>query len=186
MVISGSIKTKNKKNKVMKQFINNLFKKKSKTHFYPTDVWSTIAEKHDLKNKLWQEAKRQGSDLGEGIILYGEIYGTGIQKIYTYGLEDIQFAAFDLKINGEYCATEVTKIITQDLLQLPHVEVLYKGKWSQEIQDKYTFNNFIPGTKVPEEGIVIKYHTGERQKIAKVINPDYLIFAEKHDVEDSH
>jgi hypothetical protein len=39
---------------------------------------------------------------------------------------------------------------------------------------------------VPEEGIVIKYHTGERQKIAKVINPDYSIFAEKHNVGDSH
>jgi hypothetical protein len=71
-------------------------------------------------------------------------------------------------------------------LELPYVEILHYGKWSQEIQDKYTFNNFIPNTKVPEEGIVIKHQTGTREKIAKVINPDYLIFAEKHNVEDSH
>lgn len=170
----------------MKKFIKNLFKRKSKTHFYPTDVWSTIAEKYDIKAKLWEEAKRQGSDLGEGLILYGEIYGAGIQKNYTYGLEDIQFAAFDIKINGEYCATEVTEVITQDLLQLPHVEVLYEGKWDQEIQDSYIFDNFIEGTKVPHEGIVIKHTSGERKKVAKVINPDYLIYGEKNDVGDSH
>ncbi len=154
--------------------------------FYSTDVWRTIAEKYDIKAKLWEEAKRQGSDLGEGLILYGEIYGAGIQKNYEYGLKDIEFAAFDIKINGEYCATEVTEVITQDLLQLPHVEVLYTGNWDQEIQDEYTFNNFIPGTKVPHEGIVIKHVSGERQKVAKVINPDYLIYGEKHDVGDSH
>jgi len=44
----------------------------------------------------------------------------------------------------------------------------------------------IKGTKVPHEGIVIKYHTGERQKVAKVINPEYLIFGEKNDIGDSH
>lgn len=154
--------------------------------FYSEDVWKTIAEKYDIKAKLWQEAKRQGSDLGEGLILYGEIYGAGIQKNYTYGLEDIQFAAFDIKINGEYCATEVTEVITQDLLQLPHVEVLYEGKWNQEVQDMFIFNNFIEGTKVPHEGIVIKEISGDRKKVAKVINPDYLIYGEKNDVGDSH
>lgn len=154
--------------------------------FYSEDVWKTIAEKYDIKAKLWEEAKRQGSDLGEGLILYGEIYGAGIQKNYTYGLEDIQFAAFDIKINGEYCATEVTEVITQDLLQLPHVEVLYEGLWNQEIQDSFVFNNFIEGTKVPHEGIVIKHISGDRKKVAKVINSDYLIYGEKHDIGDSH
>ena len=154
--------------------------------YYSEDVWKTIAEKYDIKAKLWQEAKRQGFHLGEGIILYGEIYGAGIQKNYEYGLTDIQFAAFDIKINGEYCATEVTEVITQDLLDLPHVEVLYEGLWNQEIQDDYVFNNFIPGTKVPHEGIVIKITSGERNKVAKVINPDYLIYGEKNDVGDSH
>jgi RNA ligase (TIGR02306 family) len=155
--------------------------------FYSTDVWRTIAEKYDIKEKLWEEAKRQGvKSLGEGIILYGEIYGAGIQKNYEYGLTDIQFAAFDIKIDGEYLATQVTEIITQDLLNLPHVEVLYEGKWDQEIQDSFVFNNFIEGTKVPHEGIVIKHISGDRKKVAKVINSDYLIYGEKHDIGDSH
>jgi RNA ligase (TIGR02306 family) len=165
---------------------HNVEKGSDSQGFYSTDVWRTIAEKYDIKEKLWQEAKRQGSELGEGLILYGEIYGAGIQKNYEYGLKDIQFAAFDIKINGEYCATEVTEVITQDLLQLPHVEVLYEGLWDQEIQDDYVFNNFIEGTKVPHEGIVIKHLSGNRHQVAKVINPSYLIYGEKHDVGDSH
>ena len=71
-------------------------------------------------------------------------------------------------------------------MDLPYVEVLYFGKWSQEVQDKFVFNNFIAGTKVPHEGIVIKESSGERQKVAKVINPYYLIYGEKNDVGDSH
>jgi hypothetical protein len=154
--------------------------------FYSTDVWRTIAEKYDIKAKLWKYVKNRSFGIGEGIILYGEIYGAGIQKNYEYGLTDIQFAAFDIKLNGEYCATEATEVLTQNLLQLPHVEVLYTGKWNQEIQDSFVFDNFIEGTKVPHEGIVIKHISGERNKIAKVINSDYLIYGEKHDIGDSH
>jgi len=47
-------------------------------------------------------------------------------------------------------------------------------------------NNFIPGTKVPHEGIVVKSVSGERSKISKVINPEYLIFGEKNNIGDSH
>lgn len=171
----------------MKQFIKNLFKRKSKTHFYPTDVWSTIAEQYKIKEKLWTMVKLYGTKyIGEGVIIYGEIYGAGIQKNYTYGLEDIKFAGFDVKINGEYLSTDMAQLSISVDLELPHVEVLYEGKWNQEVQDKLTFNNFIEGTKVPHEGIVIKHISGERNKVAKVINPDYLIYGEKNDVGDSH
>jgi hypothetical protein len=50
----------------------------------------------------------------------------------------------------------------------------------------YVFDNFIYGTKVPHEGVVVKHHTGDRHKVAKVINPDYLIYAENWEVGDSH
>jgi len=126
--------------------------------------------------------------IGEGIILYGEIYGAGIQKNYTYGLEDIKFTGFDLKINGEYLETRRAEFLIEAEceLGLSHVEVLYEGLWNQEIQDSFVFNNFIEGTKVPHEGIVIKHISGDRKKVAKVINPDYLIYGEKNDVGDSH
>jgi len=155
--------------------------------FYSTDVWRTIAEKYDIKAKLLEGAKCRGvENLGAGIILYGEIYGAGIQKNYEYGLKDIEFAGFDIKIDGEYLASETTEILITELFKLPHVQVLYNGIWNQEIQDNYIFNNFIPGTKTPHEGIVIKHISGDRKKVAKVINPEYLIASEKHDYGDSH
>jgi transglutaminase/protease-like cytokinesis protein 3 len=101
-------------------------------------------------------------------------------------LKEIEFVGFDVKKNEEYLNPVDARITIQNIMKLPYVEVLYYGLWSQKIQDEYVFNNFIEGTKVPEEGIVIKYYTGERNKVAKVINPDYLIYGEKKDIGDSH
>ena len=155
--------------------------------FYSTDVWRTIAEKYSIKEKLWNYAFRNGVDtVGSGVVLYGEIYGAGIQKNYDYGLNDIEFAGFDVTENGEYLPTSLAQHEIKYGMQLDHVEVLYFGSWNQEVQDMFVFNNFIEGTKVPHEGIVIKHISGDRKKVAKVINPDYLIYGEKNDVGDSH
>ena len=155
--------------------------------FYSTDVWRTIAEKYGIKERLWNQAKKYSAeDLGSGLVLYGEIYGAGIQKNYEYGLTDIKFVGFDITVDGKYLAPETTHLVTSCDLELSHVEVLYNGPWSQELQDGYVFNNFIEGTKVPHEGIVIKHVSGERNRVAKVINPDYLIYGEKNNVGDSH
>lgn len=153
--------------------------------FYSTDVWRTIAEKYDIKAKLWRLAK-DIEDIGSGLVLYGEILGAGIQKNYDYGLEDIEFQGFDITTDGKYLDTYFAYITILKLLELPHVELLYEGNWSQEVQDKFVFNNFIEGTKTPHEGIVIKHISGDRKKVAKVINPEYLIASEKHDYGDSH
>ena len=168
---------------------HNVEKGSDSNGFYDTNVWYEIEKKYNIKQKLWEYVKRNtlfDVDIEEGIILYGEIYGAGIQKGYEYGLKEIEFVGFDVKLNDEYLSPTDAKIVFKNNLGLPYVEQLYVGNWSQEVQDKFVFNNFIEGTKVPHEGIVIKYHTGEREKIAKVINPDYLIFAEKHNVGDSH
>jgi len=167
---------------------HNVEKGSDSQGFYDTNVWYDIEKKYDIKNKLWDYVKSNTMEpeIGDGITLYGEIYGAGIQKGYDYGLTEIKFVGFDVKENNEYLSVINARLLIKDILELPYVEILHYGNWSQEVQDKFTFNNFIPNTKVPEEGIVIKHQTGERQKIAKVINPDYLIFAEKHNVEDSH
>ena len=49
--------------------------------FYDTDVWAEVANRLDIKNKLWEWVKENGREtIGEGIIIYGEIFGKGIQK----------------------------------------------------------------------------------------------------------
>jgi RNA ligase (TIGR02306 family) len=166
---------------------HNVEKGSDSNGYYDTNVWYEIANKYDIRRKLWDYVKQRGTNhIGEGVILYGEIYGAGIQKGYDYGLDEIKFAGFDIKKNGEYENIFRSNFIFNQALILPYVDVLYTGPWSQEIQDSFVFNNFIPGTKVPHEGIVIKHVSGERNKIAKVINPDYLIYGEKHNVGDSH
>ena len=166
---------------------HNVEKGSDSQGFYDTDVWRTIADKYDIKDKLWTYVKLHGPKvIGNGVILYGEIYGPGIQKNYDYGLKDIEFTGFDFVEDGVYQNTIRTKHVIANVFNLPHVEELHIGPWSQEVQDKYTFNNNIEGTKIPHEGIVIKDVSGNRHKVAKVINPDYLIYGEKHDVGDSH
>jgi RNA ligase (TIGR02306 family) len=164
---------------------HNVEKGSDSQGFYSTDVWRTMAEKYNIKERLWDFA-RDYKKIGSGVILYGEIYGAGIQKNYDYGLKDMEFAGFDLVVDGAYEPVISSRLTIKHWLQLPYVEVLHKGLWSQEIQDRFVFNNFIEGTKVPHEGIVIKHISGERNKVAKVINPDYLIYGEKHNVGDSH
>ena len=173
---------------------HNVEKGSDSQGFYDTDVWRTVAEKYDIKNKLWAFVKNhKPSEIGNGIVVYGEIYGPGIQKNYDYGLKELEFAGFDIIWNGNYLSTEQTYYTMAGKafdfiggIDLPHVPVLYIGYWNQEMQDKYTFNNNIEDTKVPHEGIVIKHTSGERNKVYKCINPDYLIWSEKHDVGDSH
>ena len=155
--------------------------------FYATDVWKTVAEKYDIRKKLWDHVKDtfDPNDVGSGFIIYGEIYGHGIQKNYDYGLTEIRFAGFDVEVDGSY-VDNIYQSTHFKCLGLEEVETLYSGQWSKEEQDKYVFNNNIHGTKVPHEGIVVKCLSGNRHKIGKVINPDYLIYGEKNNVGDSH
>jgi RNA ligase (TIGR02306 family) len=166
---------------------HNVEKGSTSQGFYSTDVWRTIAEDYDIQKKLWDYVKLYYTPerLGSGIVIYGEIYGHGIQKNYDYGLTDIRFAGFDVEVDGVY-REFITERGVFDELDLPKVDLLYTGPWDKEIQDSFVFGNFIEGTKVPHEGIVVKCLSGERHKVAKVINPDYLIYGEKNNVGDSH
>ena len=168
---------------------HNVEKGSDSQGFYDTNVWYKIADDYKIKESLWYYVKNVIANkeaIGSGVVVYGEIYGAGIQKNYEYGLKDIKFAAFDLTVNGVYFPTQMALDEIKMWIGLPYVPVLYTGPWNQAIQDKYVFNNFIERSKVPHEGVVVKHVSGERNKVAKVINPDYLIYGEKHDVGDSH
>jgi hypothetical protein len=166
---------------------HNVEKGSDSQGFYSTDVWDDVARKYDIRNKLWAHVKDtyEPYDLYEGIIIYGEIYGAGIQKNYDYGLTDVKFAGFDVEVDGEY-QPYMREKVHFEVMDLPQVESLYSGNWNKEIQDSFVFDNFIEGTKVPHEGIVVKSVTGVRSKVSKCINPAYLIYGEKNNVGDSH
>jgi hypothetical protein len=164
---------------------HNVEKGSDSQGFYDTNVWEEVAIKYNIREKLWEHVKDTYEYLESGFIIYGEIYGVGIQKNYDYGLSEIKFAGFDVEVDGEYqpYMREKTHF---EVMDLPQAELLYSGNWNKEIQDSFVFDNFIEGTKVPHEGIVVKSVTGVRNKVSKCINPDYLIHGEKHNVGDSH
>ena len=166
---------------------HNVEKGSDSQGFYSTDVWKTIAEKYHIKEKLWILFKELQDvyEIKSGIIIYGEIYGPSIQKNYDYGLKEIKYSGFDLTIDGRYMPCSTSYKYHVDILGLDYVPILYVGQWNSEIQTKFLYDG-IPGTKIPHEGVVIKALDGNRHKVAKVINPDYLIYGEKHDVGDSH
>lgn len=166
---------------------HNVEKGSDSQGFYSEDVWEKVANFYDIRSRLWEHVKDTyvPDELKKGFIIYGEIYGAGIQKNYDYGLDTIKFAGFDVEVDGVYEGSLAEKAHFS-LLDLPQVENLYVGYWSKEEQDKHVFNNFIKGTKVPHEGIVVKHVSGDRSKVSKVINPDYLIYGEKNNVGDSH
>jgi hypothetical protein len=166
---------------------HNVEKGSDSQGFYDTNVWESVAKEYNIREKLWEYVKTtyDPKNLEGGFIIYGEIYGAGIQKNYDYGLKDIKFAGFDVEVDGTY-ESYIRETAHFYCLGLPQVELLYQGNWSKEEQDKYVFNNNIEGTKVPHEGIVVKSVTGDRKKVSKVINPDYLIASEKHNYGDSH
>ena len=163
---------------------HNVEKGSDSQGFYSTDVWRTVANENHYKDILWDLAREFGPEIvGDGLVMYGEIYGAGIQKGYDYGLTNIKFAAFDFMLNNEYMNTSWVKFTCIEYL-IPHVPILYEGFWSQEIQDSFVFNNNIEGTKVPHEGVVVKHVSGVRSIIAKCINPEYLLYNEKHDLDE--
>jgi len=166
---------------------HNVEKGSDSQGFYNTDVWKRIAEKYDIRKKLWDHVKNTylPGEIGSGFIVYGEVYGHGIQKNYDYGLTDIRFAGFDVEVDGSY-EDNLRQTTHFQCLELGEVEILYTGPWNKGEQDRHVFNNNIEGTKVPHEGVVVKSLNGSRHKIAKIINPDYLIYGEKNNVGDSH
>ena len=165
---------------------HNVEKGSDSQGFYDTDVWRTIAEKYKIRQNLWHLFKNLQDvyEIGSGIVIYGEIYGPGIQKNYDYGLKEIEYVGFDVTINGEYVACSTSRTFHK-MLNLEYVPVLAIEYYYDELLTKYTFDK-IEGTKVPHEGVVIKSVDGNRQKVAKIISPDYLIYGEKHNVGDSH
>ncbi len=155
--------------------------------FYSTDVWKDVAEKYNIKEKLWNLVKSPHFDsIGEGLILYGEIYGPGIQKGYDYGQTEHKIVFFDVKVNGEYQDHMSVYDTIENELCLELVETLEIEKWSKELQDLHSKPVLIEGSKMYHEGIVIKHVSGDRRKIAKVVSQEYLIQQDKTDGTDFH
>ena len=136
-------------------------------NFYGEDVWGKIAKKYDLANNL-----------SENTIIYGEVYGEGIQDL-TYGLKGIDFAVFDIKRDGKYLNwDDVVNYCAW--YSLPHVPVIAdKVLFSTESLGEWTDGKSLICDNQVREGCVIKPMIEENnprigRKILKSVSTDYL------------
>lgn len=143
-----------------------------KGFFYKSNIYLETVIKYDLVDLLQDEVNT---------VMYGEIYGDGVQKGYKYdcGPGERKLVIYDVMINGKY--------LNQDKARewclnrgLPFVPILYTGPFSSILAKQLSEG---PSVLAPEqkvrEGIVIKptqettTHLG--RKVLKLINDEYLL-----------
>lgn len=142
------------------------------TGFYGEDIYGAAFAKCDAFEKL---------DQGE--IIYGEIYGPGIQKGYSYGLSEPKFILFDVKVrqaDGSFRwlnPDEVNNFARQREFDM--VPELYVGPYNLALVKTLAEGPSVlcPTEKV-REGCVVKLRDGyslEGNKQAlKVVSEAYL------------
>lgn len=150
-------------------------KPNSKGGFYSTDVYSEAVEKYSLRDRI-----------PVGHVVYGEIYGDGIQKGYTYGCEkdERKLIVFDI---AEFGSDKKAHFLNLDealklakAMGIPWVPLLYLGNFdkTQILAMRDGPSVLCPEQKV-REGVVVKpifesaCHMG--RKILKFISDLYLL-----------
>jgi RNA ligase (TIGR02306 family) len=138
-----------------------------KNNFYGEDIWGKIGQKYNMKEILPKD-----------YIVYGEIFGVGIQDL-TYGLKDVDMRVFDIKYKNKYLNwDEVVDFCHEN--NFPHVPVLYIGQFDKDVLQNLTIGNSLLQESQIREGCVVKtyYETNDPKigrKILKSINPEYLL-----------
>jgi len=139
-------------------------------YYYETNVYAEIVVRYDLKNRI-----------DKGMVVYGEIYGHGIQKGYSYGLAEGEFnlAAFDVMCDGRYLdPSEFYRYCNYK--DIPTVPYMYKGPFGNlDIDQIVTCESPLWHEQKIREGVVIKPIVESSsymgRKILKAISPEYLM-----------
>jgi len=137
------------------------------------NVYSDTVRKYDLKKKL-----------NYGEVVYGEIYGSGIQKGYTYGCKEgehklVLFDVYD-SLDGEYLDTDMARVVASNK-DLPFVPVLFNGPYREGLIEELKVGpSVLSPSQAVREGVVIKPGTEATftivgRKALKCISEAYLL-----------
>lgn len=112
------------------------------------------------------------------IILFGEIFGKGVQDLHYGRQGEIDYRAFDLYVGGKWLDYD-DFVNWCNKFDVKTVPVLYKGPWSDSLIEEYSSGNSIESDiEQIREGFVVRpikegrYHKG--RKILKSISFEYL------------
>lgn len=147
---------------------------RSYTGFYEDNLYADACKTYDLESKL-----------SNNETVYFEIYGSGIQKGYTYGLaeDDRAIVVFDVKVLSD--DRQSTRWLALDELaqwckerNLPMVPTLYRGPHSNEMAILTTKGDSVIGKQKIREGIVIRDPANPvcffGKKAFKLLSEEYL------------
>jgi len=157
--------------------------------FYPVNVYQEAVEKYALMRRI-----------PKGYILYGEIYGDGIQKGYHYGLPsgERRLAIFDVLVTKHDLSQEYLSwdgvVYMSEHTNIPTVPLLYRGEYKEALRVLWEQGPSLIGwtpdheivnnepAQPHREGCVIKPRTEQQcwigRKMLRSINPEYLLIAE--------
>ncbi len=147
--------------------------------YYGEDVYGKLLEKYDAKNKVHP-----------GEIWYGELYGDGIQKGYTYGCKpgEHKLVVFDVKLTGDNESKDKIKLEFMNAYDFQKYAndrgfetppELMLGPFNKTRIKELTKGDsvLVPSQKV-REGIVIKpleeKHSVIGRKVLKLLSEKYL------------
>ncbi len=144
--------------------------KKNPALFYDSNIYKEMVDKYRLKE-----------DLHSGVVIYGEIYGDGVQKGYTYGClkGEHKLVVFDIMMDEKYLDNVGFQFYAK-LCSFPLVPVIEKCVFSVEKMKELSQGMSILWPDNIREGIVVKplveRHNGwTGRTILKYINPEYLM-----------
>jgi len=135
--------------------------------FYDSNVYREAVDQYNLRNVI-----------PKGVVVYGEVYGAGVQKGYDYGLPfSRELALFDAKRDGIWLTHDALWALA-DQMKVPCVPVLYRGPFVRETIEKLLYGpSLVCGTQKVREGVVVKnlrYYSSDR-KAVKWISPEYAL-----------
>ena len=148
-------------------------------------VKSRTVARHDKNDTFWRVAKKYKLEdkLKDfpGLVLFGEIYGKGIQDL-EYGKSEPEFAAFDVAWlkNGKLEFLGVRDFLALcRLIDVPTTPALYVGPYCQEIRELAEGPSCIEGSNHLREGVVIRSMVEENhlrcgRKVLKLVGEGYL------------
>jgi len=154
-----------------------------KTGDYLNDTYWRAVDKYNLISVIEQIQENESLDKEEfelpEVTMYAEIVGPGIQKGYTYGIDQstIEIRVFDIMVNKKFLKWDRIEHLC-DCFDLPTVQEAYRGPWSLSVVEYAKAIDEYGDKKYNREGIVIR-PTTERwdpkcgRVILKYLNPVY-------------
>lgn len=142
-----------------------------------------------LEDENFARLLTEMSDWYEGarIMVFGEIYGKGIQKL-QYGAKGHNYAIYDISINGKFIAPHALEYWTTEQ-KVPAVPPLYVGRFDLRMVKELSKGETTIGGNHIKEGVVVRTLTEMEfpqigRGILKYVSDDYLL-GKKDDTTDS-